>query len=665
MVWDPRAGWVYVGVNLFGALLTAGGVGAVAGADASGRHRYATSGTAHPATPGRQLPRTCRVRRSLGRPRCAWTGRQLHHPGKLGQPGHAGPHVLRQALPGSGHSGGVGQLRWDASRVERDPVGPVLDVGVRREGRRPTAEHLLARPVGRCVGERRRAGTAGSSRRRPRGSPRRTRPAPHRSRRSVIRMGCSVIASRPQIGTNGGYCSPEAAQCTTTASRAMAASPSASTNRPGSHVRRWPSRTTRSIVRSRSSSHWASVGVFAIVGVTDRSMRSITPASSSWKNTSSGVEAAAAASMMSAAVPRNTAGSGWTTARLSIHGSRGRTQQMASGSTPLSSSQMQASVAVLPEPTITYSDGASAKGDQLVDGNGPYAVRDAVRRRGGRRDRWGEVAGVDDAPPAAYLVLPPGDARDEPSLAQVVAVGVEGHLSRGEQALAEHPVVVRADLRRGRPLVQAGFRPVLLQRPVAEQRRGHAVERGGLVQPDERVRVEPVPTDSVPAVDHDHADVRMVDQSVRERHPRRTCADHEVFGFQLSHRHGVHAGGASGAGQRPRERREALRRPPCTSIRADASSRCATSSGVRVRSAAPRFSSSRLGRRVPGIGAIRACFARSQASATRAGGAPLASAMLRTRLTTAWLACRALAVNRGMTARMSPAAKSWLAPGWR
>ena len=109
------------------------------------------------------------------------------------------------------------------------------------------------------------------------------------------------------------------------------------------------------MVRSRSSSHWASVGVFAMVGVTDRSMRSITPASSRRRNRSSGDAAAAAACTVSAAMPMKTAGSGWTTARLSIHGSRGRTQQIASGSTPLSSSQMHASVAVLPEPTITYS----------------------------------------------------------------------------------------------------------------------------------------------------------------------------------------------------------------------------------------------------------------------------------------------------------------------
>ena len=111
------------------------------------------------------------------------------------------------------------------------------------------------------------------------------------------------------------------------------------------------------------------MGVLAMVGVTERSMRSMIPASSMLKNISSGDAAPAAISRVSAAMPMKTAGFGWTTARLSIHGSRGRTQQMASGSTPRWSSQMQASVAVLPEPAITYCDGPSSISDQLVDGH--------------------------------------------------------------------------------------------------------------------------------------------------------------------------------------------------------------------------------------------------------------------------------------------------------
>ena len=70
------------------------------------------------------------------------------------------------------------------------------------------------------------------------------------------------------------------------------------------------------------------------------------------------------------------------------------------------------------------------------------------------------------------------------------------------------------------------------------------------MEPNERVRVKPVPTDSVPAVDHDHADICMIDQGVRERHPHRTSTDHDVVGFQLNHRHRAHPVGATEAGQR-------------------------------------------------------------------------------------------------------------------
>jgi hypothetical protein len=64
------------------------------------------------------------------------------------------------------------------------------------------------------------------------------------------RTDCRVIASGDQIGTSGRILSPSAAQLTMTASSAM---------------------------RSRSSSHWPRVGAFALVGVTDRSMRSMMP----------------------------------------------------------------------------------------------------------------------------------------------------------------------------------------------------------------------------------------------------------------------------------------------------------------------------------------------------------------------------------------------------
>ena len=204
---------------------------------------------------------------------------------------------------------------------------------------------------------------------------------------------------------------------------------------------------------------------------------------------------------------------------------------MAPGSTPLSSSHTHASVAVLPDPAMTYSDGAPPKLTRSLTvtactpsetPNGGGVVAGICR---------GKVASVDRAPPTAHLVTLPGQARDEPTLAEVVAIGVEGNLGGPDQALAQHPDVVPTDLRRRRPLVQAGFGPVLLDPIGTEPRRRHAIERRGLVQPHEGVRVQPVPADVVAAVDHDHTDLRVVDQSVRKRHPCGTPAApaHHVF----------------------------------------------------------------------------------------------------------------------------------------
>lgn len=94
----------------------------------------------------------------------------------------------------------------------------------------------------------------------------------------------------------------------------------------------------------------------------------------------------AAASIVSAAKLVDTAGSGCTTARLSIHGFRGRTQTIRPGSTPSLTSHTMASVAVLPEPTITYWLGASASDASAFDRDDRVIVRNA---EGG-----GDVAGI-------------------------------------------------------------------------------------------------------------------------------------------------------------------------------------------------------------------------------------------------------------------------------
>ncbi len=106
-----------------------------------------------------------------------------------------------------------------------------------------------------------------------------------------------------------------------------------------------------------------------MVGTTVGSIRSIEPVSSRRTNTSSREVASAAASMVWAARPKATAGSGWTKARFSIHGSRGRIQMIRSEATPLRTSHTMASVAVLPEPTITWALGASTRSASAPTGS--------------------------------------------------------------------------------------------------------------------------------------------------------------------------------------------------------------------------------------------------------------------------------------------------------
>jgi hypothetical protein len=65
------------------------------------------------------------------------------------------------------------------------------------------------------------------------------------------------------------------------------------------------------------------------------------------------------------------------------------------------------------------------------------------------------------------------------------------------------------------------------------------------VKLDERIRVLPVPARNVATVDERDVHVRVVDQSIRERHAHRARAHDEVIGRQRSHRHAGTASGAS------------------------------------------------------------------------------------------------------------------------
>lgn len=85
-------------------------------------------------------------------------------------------------------------------------------------------------------------------------------------------------------------------------------------------------------------------------------------------------------------MPRNTAASGCTTARSSIHGSRGRTQQIRSGAVPRPSSHTTVSVAVFPDPTTTYRRGSSSSPGRAEAGR--------TRAPGSTANGGGVVAGI-------------------------------------------------------------------------------------------------------------------------------------------------------------------------------------------------------------------------------------------------------------------------------
>jgi hypothetical protein len=98
--------------------------------------------------------------------------------------------------------------------------------------------------------------------------------------------------------------------------------------------------------------------------------------------------------------------------------------------------------------------------------------------------------------------------------------------------MLHHARVVAADLGRGRAFQKPGVRPPAVDAIFAERKRVHTVVSRRLVQPNERLRVMPVPAGRVPPIDHHHAGVGVRDQRVHERHPDRAGAHDEIVRFQ-------------------------------------------------------------------------------------------------------------------------------------
>ncbi len=118
--------------------------------------------------------------------------------------------------------------------------------------------------------------------------------------------------------------------------------------------------------------------------------------------------------------------------------------------------------------------------DQIVDRDQPNSRLGTKGRNVSRRDRGLQIPGIDDAalhPHPGRLTGQPGHkpATIRPPV-QVVGHAEEPDLARRQQIL-QHPLVVIADLRRRRPLVETCVRPGAVDRVAAQDPRVDTVER--------------------------------------------------------------------------------------------------------------------------------------------------------------------------------------------
>ena len=138
-------------------------------------------------------------------------------------------------------------------------------------------------------------------------------------------------------------------------------------------------------------------------------------------------------------------------------------------------------------------------------------------------ENWGpEVASV-------YAELPDAVA----VLTAVVVQTEETHVAGREELLVEYPAEVIADLVRVGALVETRVGSRLVDLVVAERSGADPIDRRRLVEPDERIRVEPVSARPVPPVHEHHPRVRSGEQGIRERHGRRSAAHHQIVGVDL------------------------------------------------------------------------------------------------------------------------------------
>ena len=269
-------------------------------------------------------------------------------------------------------------------------------------------------------------------------------------------------------------------------------SPCSSTIRSASMRRTWPSLTTSSIWRSASSS-WA---LSIVPRIHRRRLRSDRCARGARRPRAgrrgrrgpSACAAASASSAMPSMIPP-TCSSGWNAARSRNQASRGRTHRIRSGVTPLSRSHMQASTAVLPDPSTVNDDvDPAAAGSSLT---GTTRARRA-------RSRRTECAWPAPTPRGSARRRPCGGPRPRGrapvarsrtahrrSRTDVLVAGEDADPAGPREALGRLGEVL-ADLLAGRALVEAGVLAGVVDAIVTERQRADAVVRGRDVQADER-----------------------------------------------------------------------------------------------------------------------------------------------------------------------------------
>jgi hypothetical protein len=150
------------------------------------------------------------------------------------------------------------------------------------------------------------------------------------------------------------------------------------------------------------------------------------------------------------------------------------------------------------------------------------------------RDRRLQISGVDDLATYNNIANCPGTQVPDPLTVTPAAhvLMAEEHayparLREPRGRLSEVP----ADLTAGRPFVVPGVLADLVDPVLAKGQRIHSVVRGGGMEANERIRVQPMTSRGVSAVNHGYRSVALRHQRVGEGQTTRARPDDQIIGF--------------------------------------------------------------------------------------------------------------------------------------